>query len=56
MSPHWTSFVEESTPEELELFGFPPHGHPLWTPANVEATASLYPKLDLTPWSSVLDA
>src|SRR5579864_9477360 len=23
VSPHWTSFVEESTPEELAPFGFP---------------------------------
>ena len=28
--PGWTAFVEGSTPRELELFGFPPPGHPVW--------------------------
>ncbi len=55
VSPEWTSFAEGSTPEELALFGFPPPGHAVWTPERVEATARLYPKLDLTPWSSALD-
>ena len=54
VSPDWTSFVEGSTPEELALFGFPPPGHPVWTPARLQATAQLYPELDLTPWSAAL--
>ena len=32
-SPHWTSFVEGSSPRELDLFGFPPPGHPIWNAA-----------------------
>jgi hypothetical protein len=55
-SPHWTRFVEASTPRELALFGFPPPGHPVWSPGLVEATQRLYPKLDLDPWRSALDA
>jgi hypothetical protein len=55
VSPQWTSFAESSTPEELALFGFPRPGHPVWSAARLEATAALYPKLDMTPWSSMLE-
>ena len=43
-------FVEASTPRELELFGFPPPGHPVWDDDMFAATAVRYPNLDLTPW------
>jgi hypothetical protein len=46
----WTAFVEGSTPRELELFGFPPPGHPIWTERLLEQTAFRYPALDLEPW------
>jgi hypothetical protein len=52
--PGWVQFVEESTPRELEVFGFPPPGHPVWTVALIEATALRYPKLDLDPWRRAL--
>ncbi len=46
----WIQFVENSTPAELALFGFPPPGHPIWDDTLLTATAERYPKLDLTPW------
>jgi hypothetical protein len=52
--PDWTTFVEGSSPRELELFGFPPPGHPVWTPALLERTALRYPGLDLEPWNRAL--
>ncbi|HEV3366909.1 MAG TPA: hypothetical protein VG054_05545 [Acidimicrobiales bacterium] len=52
--PEWTTFAERSTPRELELFGFPPPGHPIWTEALVEGTALRYPRLDLSPWRAAL--
>lgn len=52
--PAWTTFVEGSTPRELELFGFPPPGHAIWTEALLESTALRYPKLDLEPWRAGL--
>jgi hypothetical protein len=52
--PGWTQFVEGSTPRELELFGFPPPGHRVWTTALIDATAERYPKLDLDPWRHAL--
>ena len=47
----WTQFAEGSTPRELELFGWPPPGHPVWTEALLDKTAQRYPNLDLGPWS-----
>jgi hypothetical protein len=46
----WEEFVSRATPEQLALFGFPPPGHPYWTPATIHATAARYPSLDLTSW------
>ena len=36
--PEWVTFAERSTPRELELFGFPPPGHPIWNEALLRAT------------------
>jgi hypothetical protein len=52
----WTDFVEASTPRELELFGFPAPGHPIWNDAMLDATARRYPKLDLTRWRQAVTA
>ena len=38
----------------LELFGFPPPGHPVWTEALVNETTEKYPKLDVEPWRRAL--
>ena len=52
--PEWTRFVEGSSPRELELFGFPPPGHPVWDEGLLERTALRYPNLDLGPWRHAL--
>ena len=49
-SPGWIAFAEGCTPRQLELFGFPPPGHPIWDTALLDATAVRYPNLDLGPW------
>ncbi len=54
--PEWTAFAEQSTPRDLELFGFPPPGHPVWDDALIHRTAVRYPRLDLDPWRRALDA
>ena len=48
--PAWGSFVERATPDQLRLFGFPPPGHPFWTPRALAGMAERYPGLDLAPW------
>ena len=50
----WTRFAERCTPRELELFGFPPPGHPIWTDDLLDATAVRYPLMDLGPWREAL--
>jgi hypothetical protein len=49
-SPGWVKFAEGSTPRELELFGWPLPGHPIWDAALLDETAERYPNLDLRPW------
>ena len=46
----------DARPAQLELFGFPPPGHPIWTEALLDETALRYPKLDLSPWRGGLVA
>lgn len=52
-SPNWYRFVAEATPRQLALFGFPPPGHPFWTPDTLAGMALRYPGLDLSPWRTV---
>jgi hypothetical protein len=50
----WTAFVEHSGPRQLELFGFPPPGHQIWSAELLERLAGRYPGLDLAPWRAAL--
>ena len=46
----WVEFVSRATAPQLHAFGFPPPGHPYWTPETLAGMALRYPKLDLSPW------
>jgi hypothetical protein len=46
----WTEFVGVASPPQLQLFGFPPPGHPYWTSSTIEAIQQRYPGLDPTVW------
>ena len=49
----WHDFVaNQSTPRQLVALGFPPPGHPYWTPETLAGVENRYPGLDLTPWRS----
>jgi Phytanoyl-CoA dioxygenase (PhyH) len=48
----WTEFVHRATPRQLQAFGFPPPGHPYWTPRTLAGVALRYPDFDLAPWRS----
>jgi hypothetical protein len=52
----WTTFAEHSTPRQLELFGFPPPGHPIWNESLLQMTAIRYPHMDLEPWRASMTA
>ena len=49
----WYAFVEQASPRELELFGFPRPGHAYWTDETLAGVGQRYPGLDMTPWRSV---
>ncbi len=51
---NWKPFVERASTSQLLLFGFPPPGHPYWTPETLEGVATRYPGLDVTPWRARL--
>jgi hypothetical protein len=51
--PDWYEFVEQADARQLELFGFPPPGHPYWTPETLTGVAQRYPGLDMTPWRTL---
>lgn len=50
--PEWYRLVPRATPRQLALLGFPPPGHPYWTPDTLAGLAARYPGLDTTPWRS----
>jgi hypothetical protein len=49
--PAWYQFVDRASPRQLQLFGFPPPGHPFWTADILSGMAQRYPGLDLSAWS-----
>lgn len=51
---NWYKFVEQASPRQLELFGFPPPGHPYWTRETLDGVAQRYPGLDMDPWRSAV--
>jgi hypothetical protein len=50
----WNPFAEQATARQLQLFGFPPPGHPYWTPQTLRDLAVRYPGLDTGPWQPEL--
>ncbi len=48
--PDWNPFAEQASLRQLLLFGFPPPGHPYWTPQTRGDLAVRYPGLDTCRW------
>ena len=46
----WRPLVEQLTPDQLSVFGFPPPGHPYWNDATLDGTQRRYPGLDMSAW------
>ena len=53
--PEWGPFVEQASLRQLLLFGFPPPGHPYWTPETLAGMRTRYPGLDVTAWEHTQD-
>lgn len=55
-SAEWHDFVQQATPRQLAVLGFPAPGHPFWTATTLEGVGRRYPGLDLTPWREAIAA
>lgn len=53
-SAEWHNFVQQATPRQLTVVGFPAPGHIFWTEATLAGVARRYPGLDLSPWEARL--
>ena len=51
----WHNFVQQASPDQLAVLGFPAPGHPFWTDQTLAGVARRYPGLDLTPWQRAHD-
>jgi hypothetical protein len=51
-SEAWHAFVVRASPGQLGLFGFPPPGHPYWSPATLDGLCLRYPGIDTSPWAT----
>ncbi|MER8003314.1 hypothetical protein [Streptomyces sp. NPDC095613] len=47
----WYRFVSRASPRQLQVFGFPPPGHPYWIPQTLAGMSLRYPDLDLSAWA-----
>lgn len=47
-------FMADSTTKQRQLFGFPAPGHAYWTDETIRAIASIYPDMDVTPYTRSL--
>ena len=50
IKPAHRSWIEQATPAERELLGFPPPGHPYWTEETLAGVGARYPGMDMTPY------
>lgn len=49
--PAWPEAMARMTPRQRDLFGFPPLGHPYWTPQTVREVGARYPAMDMAPYA-----
>jgi ectoine hydroxylase-related dioxygenase (phytanoyl-CoA dioxygenase family) len=52
--PEMDHFIENATPRQRELAGFPAVGDPYWDKRTVDGVAARYPGLDITPYRDAL--
>ncbi len=50
----WHRFVNRATVRQLTVLGFPPPGHPYWTPQTLAGVSARYPHLDLSSWRDTM--
>ena len=50
IKPGYRGWIEEATPAERELLGFPAPGHAYWTEETLAGVSARYPGMDMTPY------
>jgi hypothetical protein len=50
LHPDMRHFIEQATPRQRTLIGFPAPGHPYWNDATLEGVAARYPGMDIGPY------
>lgn len=48
--PEFRVWIEQASPTERELFGFPHVGHSYWTEETIRGVNARYPKMDMLPY------
>jgi hypothetical protein len=46
----WNRMVDQLSPRQLVVLGFPEPGHPYWNQDTLDGVAGRYPRLDMAPW------
>lgn len=54
--PDLQRFIEQATPRQRELLGFPEPGNPYWNEEMLAGVAARYPGMDMTPYREALPA
>jgi Phytanoyl-CoA dioxygenase (PhyH) len=52
--PAFVRFVEQATPRQRTVIGFPAPGHPYWNDDTLDGVARRYPGMDMAPYRSAL--
>jgi hypothetical protein len=47
---NFVRFLEQATPRQRSVLGFPPPGHPYWTEETVAGVGARYPGMDMEPY------
>jgi hypothetical protein len=55
-SAEWHAFVQQASPRQLTVLGFPAPGHEFWNRDTLAGVRRRYPGLDLTPWVEAVEA
>lgn len=50
LSAELFNFVQQASPRQLALLGFPSPGDPYWTEETLGGVSARYPGLDMSPW------
>jgi hypothetical protein len=54
-SPELQRFMEQASPRQRELFGFPSPGHAYWNEETLAGVAARYPAMDMMPYLEAAD-